>query len=302
MHYYQHHIGDFLSATSRLKDSQCMAYLRLMWMYYDTEMPLENNPRKLAFQIGADAGDVELILEFYFYLDGDVWRHKRCDEELDAFYKKSAAASEKAKKRWEKNKNNAPDMQQQCRGNATASKNDATHIPIYPYTQEEPIERGSKILTGVSANEKSGNPDADTSPSLVQPPPVSSQKLTQTRISQLFQPTEAAVRLAQKHGLDIGTEADLFVAHYESTGEFRVDWQACFRKWLVRSGQRKAETEKCAQGPPDNGNRFKKFNALDVINGGDGYGNKRESERGRIIDVGGGVAEEGQPIQRFIPD
>nr|WP_281719950.1 DUF1376 domain-containing protein [Nitrosomonas nitrosa] len=70
MHYYQHHIGDFLSATSRLKDSQCMAYLRLMWMYYDTEMPLENNPRKLAFQIGADAdadadaGDVDRENQF----------------------------------------------------------------------------------------------------------------------------------------------------------------------------------------------------------------------------------------------
>lgn len=166
--------------------------------------------------------------------------------------------------------------------------------------KEESLERGSKILTGVSANEKSENPDADASPSLAQPPPVSSLKLTQTRISQLFQPTEAAVRLAQKHGLDVGTEADLFVAHYESTGEFRVDWQACFRKWLVRSGQRKAETEKCAQGPPLKGaNGLKKFDAADYNRGNDGYGRPRKNN---IIDIDGIVVDEMPSIQGPIAD
>ena len=56
------------------------------------------------------------------------------------------------------------------------------------------------------------------------------------------------------------------------------------------------------KSPPADGKNFKKFSGLDYINGGDGYGNKRAEPEGRIIDVGGGVAEEGQQVQRLIPD
>lgn len=164
------------------------------------------------------------------------------------------------------------------------------------------VERGSKLLNEVSANEKIEKPDANASLSRERIHSSFPEKSSQKRIDQPFQPTEAAVRLAQKHGLDVGNEADLFVAHYEATGECRADWQACFRKWLLRAGQRKAETEKHAQGPPSKKSNYQKFNALDAINGGDGYGNKREPEHGRIIDVGGGVAEEGQPIRGLIGD
>jgi len=82
MHYYQHHIGDFIRDTASLTDSQGMAYLRLIWMYYSKEEPLPNNPRVLAFKIGSDDETVSLILEAFFSLAGDVYRHKRCDSEL----------------------------------------------------------------------------------------------------------------------------------------------------------------------------------------------------------------------------
>lgn len=100
MYYYPHHIGDFLRDTSRLSDSQCMAYLRLIWSYYDQEEPLPNQPEKLAFQIGADPNDVRLILEHYFTLDGDVYRHTRCDQEIAAFREKSSKARRSAETRW----------------------------------------------------------------------------------------------------------------------------------------------------------------------------------------------------------
>lgn len=82
MHYYQHHIGDFIRDTSRLTDSQCMAYMRMLWMYYESEQPMPNNTRSIAFKLGAEQEVVELILEAYFKLDGDVWRHTRCDKEI----------------------------------------------------------------------------------------------------------------------------------------------------------------------------------------------------------------------------
>lgn len=106
MHYYQHHIGDFVRDTARLTDSQCMAYLRLLWMYYDTEKPLPNDPEGLAFQVGSNDQDVRLILKHYFENDGDLYRHKRCDKEIGVFKEKSEKAAKSANARW----NNAKAM------------------------------------------------------------------------------------------------------------------------------------------------------------------------------------------------
>lgn len=85
MHYYQHHIGDFIRDTSCLTDTQSMAYLRLLWMYYESETPLVNNPKVLALRVGTDADTVSLLLEAFFKPDGDVWKHSRCDAEIEEY-------------------------------------------------------------------------------------------------------------------------------------------------------------------------------------------------------------------------
>lgn len=82
MHYYQHHIGDFIRDTANLTDSQVMAYLRLIWMYYDSEKPLPDNAKVLAFKIGSTEETVSLILEAFFTKEDGAWRHSRCESEL----------------------------------------------------------------------------------------------------------------------------------------------------------------------------------------------------------------------------
>ena len=103
MHYYQHHIGDFIKATARLSDAQAMAYLRLLWMYYDSERPLPNNPKVLAFQLGASQEDVELLLASFFNLADDGWHQTRCDLEIADYRafleKKSNAGRASAERR-----------------------------------------------------------------------------------------------------------------------------------------------------------------------------------------------------------
>lgn len=86
MHYYQHHIGDFIRDTSRLPDSHLAAYLRMLWMYYESEQPLTNNALSIGFRIGAPADVVELIFESFFKRDGETWRHTRCDAEIAAYH------------------------------------------------------------------------------------------------------------------------------------------------------------------------------------------------------------------------
>ena len=103
MHYYQHHIGDFIKATARLSDSQSMAYLRLLWMYYDNEKPLKPDTKVLAFQIGATVEETELLLESFFWLAENGWHHTRCDQEIAEYRafleKKSNAGRASAERR-----------------------------------------------------------------------------------------------------------------------------------------------------------------------------------------------------------
>lgn len=97
MHYYQHHIGDFIKATARLSDAQAMAYLRLIWKYYDDERPLPDEMDVIAFQIGATEADVNLILRSYFKLEDDGWHQTRCDTEISEYHQKAEQASKAGK-------------------------------------------------------------------------------------------------------------------------------------------------------------------------------------------------------------
>jgi len=123
---YQHHIGDFRRDTASLSDSDAMAYLKLLWLYYDTEEPLPIDSKLLAFKIGSTADSVQLILDAYFQLDNNCYRHKRCDAEISAYNARSVIAKEKANKRW----SNAKAMPQHTSSNAGATKNDANREPI----------------------------------------------------------------------------------------------------------------------------------------------------------------------------
>jgi uncharacterized protein YdaU (DUF1376 family) len=113
MHYYQHHIGDFIKATARLTDGQSMAYLRLLWMYYDTEKPLKTDIKVLAFQIGATIEETELLLDSFFWLSENGWHHTRCDQEIADYRafleKKSNAGRASAERR--KNNSSTGDEQ-----------------------------------------------------------------------------------------------------------------------------------------------------------------------------------------------
>ena len=110
MNYYAHHIGDFIRDTSRLTDQQTIAYLRMLWMYYETETPFENDADAIAFKIGANASEVHQILKHFFFEHDGMWHNSRCDKEILAFRGKSEKAKKSADARWK----NANAMRTQC--------------------------------------------------------------------------------------------------------------------------------------------------------------------------------------------
>ena len=126
MHYYKHHIGDFRRDTASLSDTDAMAYLKLLWMYYDTELPLPADAKLLAFKIGSNPDTVQLLLDAFFVLDGNVYRQKRCDAELLEYKNKGQKARESANARW----NNTNAMRTHSDSNTEAMKIDANHKPI----------------------------------------------------------------------------------------------------------------------------------------------------------------------------
>jgi uncharacterized protein YdaU (DUF1376 family) len=84
MHYYQHHIGDFIKDTSYLTNEEIGIYMKLIWLYYDTEEPLPNDIFVLSMKTNARDNEVAVqgILDMYFQLLNDKWHHTRCDKEI----------------------------------------------------------------------------------------------------------------------------------------------------------------------------------------------------------------------------
>jgi uncharacterized protein YdaU (DUF1376 family) len=157
MNYYKHHIGDFIRDTSRLTDSQCMAYLRLIWIYYESEMPLPDDTADLSFKIGAKESDVIQILKNFFFLNENHWHQARCDEEILAFREKSEKAKNSIEKRWK---------------NAKKIRNEYERIEnqYERITEVRVLDTNHKPLTIIN-NNTSDNPDPDN-PDVVNSEPL----------------------------------------------------------------------------------------------------------------------------------
>ena len=135
MHYYQHHIGDFIKDTSYLTNEEVGIYLKLIWLYYDTEKPLPDDIGVLCTKVNARLHDdfVRSILKMFFVLEDGYWKHTRCDEVLAEYHKQLDIASKA--------------------GKASAAKRaiNARSTPVQPTNNHKPITNNQvKTPEGVS--------------------------------------------------------------------------------------------------------------------------------------------------------
>ena len=152
MHYYQHHIGDFIKDTSNLNDHQLATYMRMVWAYYSEEKPFANAPEDIAFAMRSDEKTVGLILRHYFKETTDGWRHGRCDREIAEFHGKKEKASASANARWSNAKNKASAMPSESERNANAYETDANQEPIT--NNQEPKEDQKPLSPDGDESEK----------------------------------------------------------------------------------------------------------------------------------------------------
>jgi uncharacterized protein YdaU (DUF1376 family) len=140
MHFYPHHIGDFIRDTANLTDSQCMAYQRLCWRYYVTEAQITGSLEDLAFSIRSDEKTVKLLLRHYFVQSEEGWTHKRIDKEIAAYRAKGEKARESAAARW----NKANSLPTQSDRNGIEPKEPANQEPITKNQEQEKEEKPRK--------------------------------------------------------------------------------------------------------------------------------------------------------------
>ncbi|WP_050465114.1 YdaU family protein [Herbaspirillum autotrophicum] len=86
MNYYEHHIGDYATATSHLSWDEDMAYTRLLRWYYRKEKPIPIDIKEACRQIRATTKvqreAVESVLKEFFLLREDGWHKDTCDEAI----------------------------------------------------------------------------------------------------------------------------------------------------------------------------------------------------------------------------
>lgn len=246
MHYYQHHIGDFIKDTANLNDHQLATYLRMLWSYYSEERPLGKSLEDLAFAMRSDEKTVGLILRHYFKEAEDGWHHGRCDREIADFHTKKDKAAASANARWKNAKNKTDAKQAQCDSNASACDRMQAHENHGENTYSNGAENASRMRPHSERNANALKTDANQEPRTKN---QSKEPLTHNAgdasapvaMTLEWQPDEKLLQAyAKRAGLPVSLfthdAIGVFVCHYAASGraETQAAWVSLLVKWLKR--------------------------------------------------------------------
>jgi uncharacterized protein YdaU (DUF1376 family) len=236
MHYYQHHIGDFIKDTSFLTNEEVGIYMKLLWLYYDTESPLPNSIFELSMKVnGRDKEEIiSGLLGMFFVLEDEQWHHKRCDKEIAHYHQQLEAASKAGKASAAKRAMNKrlTDVQQPFNERTTT---------VQPTNNQEPITNNQQPIIKKS------------SASSLKPDDVS--ELVWSDFLALRKAKRSPVTLTALKGLRQEATAAKITLEAALQMCCKSGWQSFKAEWITDSMRKD--------------NHYK--NAIDVI-----FGNKRE--------------------------
>lgn len=207
MHYYPHHIGDFLRDTVSLTPQESYFYLRLIWLYYESEKPLPNDTETLAFKIGARGQEdcLSLLLRTFFRYDSDLnsYTHQRIDAEIRKYQRKAASARGANQIRWTLEKDKKSDL-----------NSDTDQIPT----------NNHKPITNNHIEEQ-------------QEKPASKEKKRGTRLSEDWQPDEKLIQFAKtkRPDLNLNDTVRMFKNYWvaKTKDATKLDWNLTFENWVM---------------------------------------------------------------------
>ena len=118
MHLFMFHLGDYYAHTAHLSPMEDLAYRRIIDLYYLHEQPPSGTPEQIARQIrmrDQSKAVTQVLYEFFSEEVGDpvdnstqVWRHKRCDKEIERYQAVKDGGKKGAAKRWAKGGDSQP--------------------------------------------------------------------------------------------------------------------------------------------------------------------------------------------------
>lgn len=99
MHYYKFNIPDWHLHTAHLSLVEDAVYRRLIDHYYDTESPIpsETQPVLRRLRLANESDIAAAILQEFFVLTDEGWRHKRCDRIISEYHSKANTNKENGK-------------------------------------------------------------------------------------------------------------------------------------------------------------------------------------------------------------
>jgi uncharacterized protein YdaU (DUF1376 family) len=198
MHYYPHHIGDFLRDTSSLSPRDSYIYLRLIWLYYESEKPLPDDLEVLAYKVGVRGEEqlISLLLRTFFRYDPDLksHTHQRIDTEIAKYQRKANSARQANQTRWASEADLKSD-----------TKSDARQIAT---NNQEPRTTNQEPSTNVVAPKR------------------------RKQLPDDFYPDATGLNAAGQKGVDVAVELQKFRDYHASKGSVMLDWQAAWRTWV----------------------------------------------------------------------
>jgi uncharacterized protein YdaU (DUF1376 family) len=147
VHYYQHHIGDYLSHTASLSLLEHGVYLRLLQCYYMADGYLAGCMyRAVGARSAEEKEAVDYILATYFTVQDGVYKQAGADKRIAEFNEKSNKARKAVEVRWNNKRNT--DVSE---SDTDVSENDTNGIQT---NNHKPITNNQKTKTQNTAPAK----------------------------------------------------------------------------------------------------------------------------------------------------
>jgi uncharacterized protein YdaU (DUF1376 family) len=249
-------------------------------MYYLHEQPIPKETQQVFRRLCARTQDeqvaVEIILKEFFIETEEGWFHKRCDEDISKFTSKADTSRSNGKL------GGRPKKTQQVILNNPGE------------TQTKPSEKVTNNQEPLTNNQEplKEEPQTDDCSLSSEPsffdafwsayPKKVGKDAAKKAFKKIKKPSEVLSQIL--FALSWQTESEGWKAGYIPNPATYLNegrWQDEEPPNKVSYHRRKDDVF----------GKNKKFNPMDYIYGGDGYGNEREQDSGNIIDIGGGVAE-----------
>lgn len=245
MNFFPFHPGDYMLRTAHLDPLEDLAYRRLIDLYYVNEQPIQGDAEVIArvIRMRSNSAEVAVVLNEFFSLTDDGWRHGHCDEVISQYHAKAKQAVENGKRGGRPRKSepepedNPEETQGFISGNPDETGSQANQEPI---TNNQEDQKNS-LCADEEISPPAPEPTIETEP---EEDPVDPKAPVEMTLD--WMPDANSLKAYCVH---YGVSPDLFTpeavapftAHYESSGGLNTQakWVQMLVKW-VKNDQNRA--------------------------------------------------------------